>query len=211
MAKEVLKIFGLPRTGTNYLTALIRENTDVWADQNKACWKHGAMSSKCTQLQSVVIVKHPLSWLVSYWRFMRKHPELRWCKSFRHFIRWERPDGHIEGECLAIHMWSFAYGYWLRYREQGRVEIVKYEDLLPHPEQVIGRLCDRLGIKVHEGKFVIPMTSMGPHSKGWSRAQILEYYGEKRWKAEYTPDLMQLVYRTLDPLLLKDYGYERGV
>ena len=76
---EPIKIYGLQRSGTNWLGFLIQENfKDVRVLVNEGGWKHGYYIipwSLKKEVDIISIIKNPYSWLVSvynYWGPDRK-------------------------------------------------------------------------------------------------------------------------------------------
>ena len=92
---EYIKIHGLQRSGTNYVSHLINENfenTKVLV--NTGGWKHGFYMAPWVlgkEVHVVVVVKNPYAWLVSvydYWTTRRLNvgPDLRGVP-FTDFVR----------------------------------------------------------------------------------------------------------------------------
>lgn len=90
---KYLKIYGLQRSGTNYLKALVEENFDVRVLQNIGGWKHGQIDPKfisrgykgdfdketVKHLESLLksgdipiihIYKNPFAWIYSYRKYL---------------------------------------------------------------------------------------------------------------------------------------------
>ena len=74
---RVVKVHGLLRTGTNYVSALLGENLDVWVlGPEKGGWKHGPIE-QADDVSVVVVVKNPYTWLESFyqWELIRRRTE----------------------------------------------------------------------------------------------------------------------------------------
>lgn len=76
---EAIKIFGLPRSGTNVAEFLFRKHFKLPVLVNTPCWKHGAntwdgepfenTNGKIEKLHYVICVRDPIRWLWSLYQF----------------------------------------------------------------------------------------------------------------------------------------------
>lgn len=76
-------LHGLPRSGTNYLEYLLKENFKVPVQSGS---KHGIMRVPDTPDRRIIfITKHPLDWLISYYDYGIKTESL-----FEDKVKWEK-------------------------------------------------------------------------------------------------------------------------
>ena len=132
-----LKQYGLRRTGTNYLTALLRKNVpgvEVMVDRGGD--KHELPSM--TEMQRlreekpthfVVNVKHPYPWFVS-------------------FRKWHENLEPINGgfKTWACELWNWQYLGWLVWLQRNGGLVVRYEDLLDNMPSVLAQICHVIGV-----------------------------------------------------------------
>ena len=114
------QVFGERRSGTNFVEALISRSLDI-EPTRKYGWKHGCISAPAisSDALAIVVVRHPLSWIVSFFNtpfaaFPGYQP-----KKFSAFIRseWEsearprrqkwkswgyRNDPSMQGEVMQL-------------------------------------------------------------------------------------------------------------
>lgn len=131
-----LKIFGIERSGTNYLQALLKLNTDVKVFSNCYGWKHGWIKkdeSDCSkkyrglpELDFIIIIKNPYSWYFSI---------ERWAKNFDFDTFFNKYDQ------LYRHYWKFNGNHFWK-----KKYIVKYEDLIKEPFNEVDKICQIYGI-----------------------------------------------------------------
>lgn len=129
----MIKIYGVQRTGTTWLRALLRRNIEETVCMHEFGWKHGYVqpfSGEDFPLKAIIIVKNPYSWM-------------------RSINRW----GNIEER---IAMGDYGEHYTKMYRHYGefinapapcgyeRAVFVRYEALLENLPETLKRLCRKL-------------------------------------------------------------------
>ena len=71
--KPVIKVYGLLRTGTNYITQLIDLNYEAFSLSSiEGGWKHGPCEYD-PDIKYVFMVKDPYSWVVSLFEWEKIH------------------------------------------------------------------------------------------------------------------------------------------
>lgn len=191
-----VKIYGLKRSGTNYLTLLLRRNYKVEALVNKGGWKHGLY--RCRELlgkalNAIVIVKHPLPWLVSMYRYQ---------KAFTHFGNFIKKED-------AIIAWNSHGAYWQTMEPADfKIVFVRYEDLVQHPEKECEKIAQELDFE-KKGNFRNVRNRVKPGEKISTKKFDRFFYTAHRYLKGYKPDLVRFVAERIDPYVLDGYGYER--
>ena len=75
--KKHIKTYGLPRSGTNFLEFVLRMNFSINIPMiDKGGWKHTDFPRINSIIPSIYILKHPLSWFVSIYKFSLSYPEI---------------------------------------------------------------------------------------------------------------------------------------
>jgi hypothetical protein len=204
--KKDMKMFGLKRTGTNWLLQLLGMNYHVTWFINEGGWKHGRYRVKellGRHMDSVVLVKNIYSWLVS----MHRYRGLWGNEDFGEFVQ----DGQF------IDLWNLQNRNWLEtindifpMGSQFRMLIIRYEDLLADPQSTCEYIAREIGLvrKRKLKKFIIETKRMGrsgrPAHKQFTRGA---YYLKKKYMGHYTPKMLDVVRGLVDKDLAKEFGY----
>lgn len=222
-------IYGLQRSGTNYVEALFIENfkgVKIWNEHYPDCLPtqkhfrlydekhlipslqfqnnfhyenfsafdaHVTRLTEQVELNYVVVVKHPLSWYLSYFAWASK----------KHHIdhRKKEVNGHF------ILEWNLFMKKWLDFKKEApnRVSIVKYEDLIADSSSELDASMTLFGLeKRHENYFIPEKVGM---SKGFN-AKRLNYYKKKSYMSELPETHYRVIRELVDESVLDDLGYE---
>src|SRR5258708_8117767 len=135
------KVFGLQRTGTNLIRALLTRNFHVgYLEESATGWKHGPSRIKDTTwngtpIRFIVCVKNPYAWASSCYRFFRRvydgdvtmAPQFQRdpSMSFDEFVM--TPSYTFE---TPIHRWNEMNRLWLSTLPTERTLVVRQEDLV---------------------------------------------------------------------------------
>ena len=127
---KLLKVYGCPRSGTNFLDFLIKKNfkCDLLQDSSNAghakekslrssvgtnsvnvVWKHGVIYKK-KKVNNIFISKDPYSWIISYYNFCSKfgktfmfmHNAYKQSKKIIDFIDFEKEMPVIENNTIIL-------------------------------------------------------------------------------------------------------------
>ena len=200
---EEIKQYGLRRTGTNLLAFLLTKNYDVKVHVDTLGWKHGPMRHAAMgrpELPTVIMTRHPLSWLPSMWRVYKNTYRGIWksIPDFAHFVKWRYSGGRA---CPFTVRWSFAYGYWC-WRNPG--PIIRYEDLFVNPEIA----CEGLGFERVTDEFVLPDKYVAPTAGKRTPEQIAEEFAKQTFMEIWTDELISDAEKGIDPHVLEAVGYD---
>lgn len=212
MSQPVIRLFGLPRCGTNVWQRTMQGNFKcrvVQGDNRKHVWKHGCYC-RCDNKPLLVTVRHPLSYLWGTYKVLGKcrlRGMFRGCETFKDFLM----DLQLPSrENPFLHRWSFAYGYWLWRSRCSSVPIAlrRWEDLLESPEAECRNAAVVLGLEA-DGDFSVVEKQVGPHQTrpgGYEliRRQELE---EREYLEHYDDEALEFVEDRLDPAVVQEYGY----
>lgn len=225
---ELVKIFGLQRSGTNWLSFLIKENfNNVETLINTGGWKHGHYMvpwSLQKEAHVATIIKNPYSWLVSvynYWGPKRKKnigPDLRGVE-FKDFVRnrylGEKQRGipFLIRAKNPVQQWNNMNIHWLSIRlANKRSCFVTYETImanLSRSMEVIGKTLELE--QKNKDKWVDNKKTFLPGDD--SKINVSKetfnkaYYQNESWKSFYTPELIEFINGELDLDLMTQFGY----
>ncbi len=224
---EYVKIYGLQRSGTNFVSDIINknfENTQVLV--NYGGWKHGHYAAPWTLGQEVnvaVVAKNPYAWLVSiynYWgpnrkknigpdltgvpfdEFVRNRVYFEYQKSIPYLIRASNPVQH----------WNNMYFHWSSIRlGDKRICMIAYEAFLADPAyniEILGKVL-KLNPKAETLVSDKVLEPAGEKPKEGSEFwKDKEYYLSQDYLKMYTPKLIEFVNDQLDIELMLQFGYD---
>jgi hypothetical protein len=228
---EYIKIHGLQRSGTNYLSYLINENfenTKVLV--NLGGWKHGhymAPWSVGKEVHVVVIVKNPYSWLTSvydYWgtsRRLRIGPDLTGVpfEDFvqnRIYVEAQKDIPYLFRASNPVQHWNNMNFHWTTIRLNSKsLFVVTYESLLSNQEQCLQQISKSFGLtrkpKLESCDNVVLPSDEEIHigDKKWDKER---FYKNEQFMDMYSPETLKFVNDQLDLDLMIGLGYEyKGV
>lgn len=228
---EYIKIHGLQRSGTNYVSYLINENFEnSKVLVNLGGWKHGHYMCPWAvgrELHTLVIVKNPYAWLTSiydYWgpnRTLNIGPDLRGIP-FDDFVRNrivlepQKDIPYLLRACNPVHHWNNMNFHWTSIRlNEKSLFVLTYESLLNNTEKCLEQIGKSFGLKRKQelqdcANIIIPSgEDVHVGDKKWTKG---EFYKEEEFLEMYTPETIKFVNDQLDLDLMIGFGYEyRGV
>lgn len=213
------KVYGLQRTGTNLMQALMARNFHVrYLTEQATGWKHGplseaAMANDGVPTRFIFCVKNPYAWLVSCYRYFRGGYQLDQTlpasfyadpsMSFEEFLH--RPMYEFP---TPLHRWNFMNRCWLMSLPEKRTVVARQEDHLQ--DELQHRLLAEIECKfslrrrsehleVTDRQVDVNTTVKGPVDR--------DRYLLREYMAEYSPSLLALVNQSLDHALVSRLGY----
>jgi len=192
-----VKQFGLHRSGTNYMRLLLGGNFQAEILINKGGWKHGRYQVKeklGKHVASVVVFKHPLSWLISMWKYEGKP-----CK-FAHYVK----------RGLMIEHWNAMHRHWLDVKTgRSKMVFVNYEAMLASPEKVVKGVAKDLKLtakpkaKAHGYVYDHQLSRTGLQTNKPMKAG---FYLKKKYMKAYGDGLLEFVKEMIDDSVMKELG-----
>ena len=196
---QVVKQYGLQKSGTNYLKHLLEENFHVQVLVNKGGWKHGAYrlpSLLGRELNCMVSTKNVLAWLFSMWKYSGKS------EKFVPFV--------MRG--TMVEHWGVMHRNWLHAAEKltkPKMVFIRYEDVLVHPGNAMGQAAEALDLGPR--KTAVFWTPKGElTSTGSQRKKHFDprFYRQEKYRAQYNKKLLAFVRENVDPGVVAALGYE---
>lgn len=217
--KNVL-IYGLQRSGTNYLEALIARNFPAvhklnGTERNVITHKHfrlyqekniipepqfhnSLLVQNFTQFEANVPGVLPDLYIVA-----SKDP-YSWLSSYQ---RWSKKNNWPPHEHHYIQEYDLFYGMWMQFaRETTKVMFIRYDDLLAEPEKIMNQLADRLGYPAIN-KIRVPKKVYA--SKRFSSAKK-EAHLSGAPKKELSEEDKRAIQQFVRPELMQFMGYTKN-
>jgi len=219
---ETIKIFGLQRSGTNYLAYILDANfEDVKTVVNMGAWKHGHHYPNVfkEEIHIAVIVKNPYAWLRSTYEYWNKYPLIGpdvSNVSFDDYVRrvtiFEKGSGPFPYRAgNAVQYWNNMNFHWCSLQlVKKQICVVGYENLLSNFTNVITKMA---GIyKVNLASSIKPKNTLLRENERPKQGDSLwrkkKYYLEQKYLKHYTPELLDFVNNELDEEMMKKFGYD---
>ena len=223
--KEYIKIHGLQRSGTNYISHLVNENfIDTNALVNLGGWKHGYYGVPWMlghETHVLVVTKNPYAWLVSvynYWGKNRKlniGPDLNGIP-FEDFVKnkiyleKQKDIPYLVRATNPVQHWNNMNFHWLSIRiNSKKLFVLAYEAVLENSKEVIKQIGNQFEVK-QKKEFVESNTTFIPSGetlKPSNEKFNKEYYQKNDFMKEYSPELLEFVNSQLDLDVMLRLGY----
>lgn len=209
--RPAVKVYGLLRTGTNYMTRLLEINFDVFALQStERGWKHGPCEYS-DSIRFVFLVKNPYSWIRSFWEWEKIHLRTD-ARSLEAFMTQNITHPELRRRWHAdtpIDAWNLSLKSWLTLRDAGNVAFVRYESLLTGFDRQLLEIQDRLSLKARLPSF----RNLESRADDWKtpeprKALKTDYYREEQFIKEFSDAELHIMRDRLDPAVMNEFGYE---
>jgi len=199
--RQKVKVYGLLRCGTNYLSALVEQNYRVRAlGPDDGGWKHGPIAAP-PEVVPLLITKDPYTWLESFHEWERIHnrtaaPLLEFATAPLTHLRlaqvWSATD--------PIDAWNKATRSWLEAVAARDVLVVRYEDLLEDFRAELQRFEHR-----HRARRRSPgLSDISERVDVWETPLPRRELDRQRYRPGEGPPLDPAVRRVLDARLERD-------
>jgi len=208
--RPVVKVYGLLRTGTNYMTKLMELNFDVFClASTEEGWKHGACQYN-EHFYYVFLVKNPYSWIVSFREWEQIHNRSD-ASSLTEFITDTVTQCQLNDAWVLdnpVSAWSESLRSWSKYQDRNNVIFVRYEDLLDSFDKQLGRIGNAFGFKRLDDKF----RNLETRADNWStpkprRNLSPDFYRNEEYMKLFSPGDLEIMRKYLDRELVESYGY----
>ncbi|MFN0275822.1 MAG: hypothetical protein ACKVPJ_08765 [Chitinophagales bacterium] len=210
-------LYGLQRSGTNYLQVLIEKNYPQIAFmnsevRNNPAHKHFRLYDDKTcipepQFMNSVLVNDlkefetHLSAIPDIYLVVSKDP-YSWYLSYKKWAKknnWPPPAYHYMQE------WNLFYGKWLEFAgETGKIIFVRYFDLLTNPEKEISEIIQKLNLP---GVKTIK-TSRKVYASRRFTAGDAKYYTNKEYMQKFSSEEIKDLNARVDISVLQKLGYD---
>jgi hypothetical protein len=223
---EYIKIHGLQRSGTNYLSHMVNENfhnTKVLV--NLGGWKHGHYVAPWAigkEVHVIIVAKSPYAWLWSVYKYwgpdkkLRIGPDLTGI-GFDEFVRnrvffeRQRDIPFLYRARNPVDHWNNMNFHWTSLRlNNKKLYVVTYEGVLNAPERATKEIGMVLGLK-QKDVFVSSDKTFVPSGEDLKPSEqdfvSRDYYLKAGFIEHYTPELIEFVNQELDIDVMVQFGY----
>lgn len=206
-------IFGLQRSGTNFLEQIIERNFGVRKqNRNNSCWKHSIDPPEgwTAQHPTFIIHKNPYTWVES----ICYRNTVDWIKRQTTYPAKEGPEelllgpSNINVKNLALTYAHFQRSWTLKQAEKEKVSIIRYEDLLVQDsrEKILEDINSNIYQKRKHDRWIIPARGKVSQSKDYNEDRESYYLNMKPSKlSEYH---ISVINEVLGEDLITDLGYD---
>ena len=159
------------------------------------------------QLGFLISVKHPYAWAASFARYSG------WMITIDDELRMQ--IGLQSALELACGQFNERHRAWLDHwsRFPSRTAIVKYEDLLSDTAMVLSMLVAKFGLQRSTDECALITGTVG--AVDWDNCPLLisehpfdtSFYYERRFVDQLSPELWEVVRRTIDWGIAREFGY----
>jgi hypothetical protein len=136
-------IFGLQRSGTNYIEQLFKENFEHFkrANTGEHCWKHNINipdDLNCENDRTIIVYKNPLTWVES----ICYRTPVDYVRKQRVYPAWETADIPDEFVINELNILNIAETYrhwkknWIHGYDSPNKIVIPYEDLLVETKRI---------------------------------------------------------------------------
>lgn len=207
----IVHAIGLQRTGTNYVTELVRLNLTrnvIGTGDRSICWKHALPVDKtpagvtaaeavwATDALICLVAKHPLHWMASV---TLRDPQDLFMKRKVLLV-----DG-VPDVAATARFYGRFYRKWLDLlRDRGGFAIVRYEDALRDPRSALAPVAKALGAVGVPDHITLP--GRVPYSRTVPEGRKAAYLAGDHGLGG---DTERIVEANLDSCVLDELGYAR--
>lgn len=198
-------LYGLRRTGTNWLQALLQTHYDIEFSngytRGTPLHKHDTFHHKCETLEEVdqatgtkdakfiIIIKHPWSWYLSFMKWQEK------CN---------KKKSGVNSQCVRTY--NAFYSNWLRLSRQdpSRVIVVKYEKLLQNTPEMLNKIAEHFGLEKKRKNFqnITKVRQSNPFT-----ISSRKYYLNEQWIKNIDWETTKMLEKTVDKDLARHFCY----
>jgi hypothetical protein len=197
-------IKGLERSGTGFCVDLLTKNIfDINILENI---KHNFLDNdpEYENHNIIICVKNPYSWYLSYIQY--------WSRDKFTMRNLEKHKMFCEGShaCGMIKMWNFFYNSCLNI--PNKKVIIKYEDMLLNPENVIKEFASEFSLFTTQEIYGIQdyvNNYTGRHMGEKDSFNRKKYFLSKEYIGEVGIEIMNVITENLDENLLQTLGYSK--
>lgn len=226
--QKTIKLYGLPRSGTNLYEFMLRHNFNVKCLTLKYGWKHAEIKGMVPN--PTVIVKNPYAWFVSLFHYATKDNLKRIKRfhlpeniTFREFLKrpyvWDSPDSIgpksikvFQKSDTPIHHWNNMNRSWF----ENCMLAITYEDLMFDTENTLDIISKKFHINRTSSEIVWPLKELhpgdgleknnAPASRNQSYSKV-QYYKDQQYFKWYDREMIDYINELLDRELMNKFRY----
>ena len=232
--KFFIKQFGLQRSGTNAVKALLEVNfpdirvlttylgnkhkptnyqTLVGQSDDSNFQEYDLTSNDVTQIKELVAsknlpiifqIKKPIPWFESYFRYQKKKILFRNPEA--------NPEFNYNWISKSLDIWNTSVTSWLGFSKKYPNSIViEHMEILTNPDNVVQRIMSKLSYEKTKTIELIENEMKRGHYKEHGKDLINPYHKfdptfhtGKKWLENYTPELLEFAQKSVDEAITKN-------
>lgn len=208
----IIKVVGLLRTGTNYVTRLIDINFNVFClNSEEEGWKHGPCNYN-DRYYFVFITKDPYSWIISFKEWEEIHHRSDASKTIKDFMIDPITHNKLKSAWHAsnpVDAWNKAIQSWNGYSDKNNTIFIRYEDLLVSFHDVLAKIQYKFSLEMNYQTF----KNIEKRADIWKttkprKKMDLDFYKNKQYMGLYTEPELNLMRLHLNDEIVKRNGYK---
>jgi hypothetical protein len=215
-----LVVHGLERTGTGFCAELIRrnlENIKIDCSTKHNLFDKGKQTEGppwyyegCNLIKYIICVRHPYSWFISY----KRYHEVRCSGRIPGVNMLTHTCSRMDFPCY-IETFNLLYSKWIEECSKlYEYAIIRYEDILEHPEASMDLLCSRLSLSRNR-----PFSEVNEYMNNYSGYDALpggyfsrrDYYLKKEYIHDLSPENKATINKLIDKNLVRTLGYSLDI
>jgi hypothetical protein len=217
------KIYGQMRTGTNYMSSLIKNNfseTNIF--MNVGGWKHGKIIEfpnnidllnyvdintktnididktidlfATNKVIFLIMVKNPYMWIHSVSVYKQKEITSKFLIQY-------------------ILLWNETYSNYKDYIERGKACVVKYETLLQEPHETLDKIKNKFNLIKKNSEYILENNVLSANNdSNIGRTKKITFNKNKYINSIITHylsnDIIKIINENIDKTLMKFYEYD---
>jgi len=219
---KYFKIYGIHRTGTNYISALLMKNFNVKVFMNVGGCKHchfiqypdesNLLNSVDNNTKRNTPVEFTLELFqkeLVYFIVMIKNPYM-WIRSIAEFEKKLITPNYV---IQKIQTWNDTYMNYKEYIMNGTAYLIKYEQLLKNREQTIQKIIDNFHLSQKYPSIIDINYKLGPNcDSDIERTLPIRFdksmYIDCKITNYLSTDIIRIINNTIDKSLLDFYQYD---
>ena len=181
-------------------------------------WKHQVIDSgmyeqlAASGVSTICLVKNPYSWLLSFYKSAHHYEKTKW-KSFEKFLVTEletlNRDRTPQKRVTPVDLWNLKnQSYYDFYLQSSNGLLVKFEDLVIKPEEVIGSISENFNIPRKQKTFANFQASTKSKAEQ-NHSTYKSYYLNENWKKQLSAEALRKINDELNWKLAINLGYEK--
>lgn len=208
--RPVIKVYGLLRTGTNYVTKLLELNFRAFTLlSTEEGWKHGPCQYS-NKLKYVFLVKNPYSWIISFYDWEKIHGRTS-AETLEDFILDSTSHPILRGVWdlgNPIEAWNKSLRSWIQLKDRENVVFLRYEDLLESFDNRMLQIKGSLNLEQRLSSFQDLETRVDNWKTPSPRKKLSrDYYQQNKFIEAFSESDLALMRQYLDPEIVTSLGY----
>ncbi len=205
MSEVEIKVFGLQRSGNNWLSLMLKRNYGNvrLMGNDEAGWKHGmyrvpqVLGREC---HVIILSKEPYAWLPSIFKYRAGRHEAS--ANFTQFLNGSS----------SVELYNLMYEHWLSaHLEEKKMVIVAYEVLLANPFLTCSGIAKHFGLEKKIKHFSTPNKHMKKNNTESKREFDSNFYLHRNYMSRFNAEQLNIINPRINWPLVKRLGHSMSM